>query len=98
MPCVGPASPSPAIVAGRVLIEGAWSHRHPARVSETLRTRIETLPKAFRDIAWKGQVRLCALHRGLVAADKKTPVVITAIAREMAAFLWAIGHQVEPTT
>lgn len=82
--------------ARRVLIEGAWTYRYPARVSETLRARIEQLPKAVRDIAWKGQVRLCARYRRLTAAGKKTPVVIAAIAREMAAFLWAIGRQVEP--
>jgi transposase len=84
--------------ARRVLIEGAWTYRYPARVSETLRTRLEGLPKAVRDIAWKGQVRLCARYRRLVAAGKKTPLVIAAIAREMAAFLWAIGRQVEPLT
>ncbi len=84
--------------ARRVLVEGAWTYRYPARVSETLRARLEGLPKAVRDIAWKAQVRLCARYRRLVAAGKKTPVVIAAIAREMAAFLWAIGHQVEPLT
>lgn len=82
--------------ARRVLIEGAWTYRYPARVSETLRARLEGLPKPVRDIAWKGQVRLCARYRRLAAAGKKTPVVIAAIAREMAAFLWAIGRQVEP--
>jgi transposase len=80
--------------AGRVLIEGAWAYRYPARVSETLRARLEGLPKAVRDIAWKGQVRLCARYRRLIAVGKKPPVVIAAIAREMAAFLWAVGHQV----
>jgi len=82
--------------ARRVLIEGAWTYRYPARVSETLRIRLEGLPKAVRDIAWKGQVRLCARYRRLIAAGKKPPVVIAAIAREMAAFLWAIGRKVEP--
>lgn len=84
--------------ARRVLVEGAWTYRYPARVSETLRARLERLPKTVRDIAWKAQVRLCARYRRLVAAGKKTPVVIAAIAREMAAFLWAIGRQVEPLT
>jgi transposase len=82
--------------ARRVLVEGAWTYRYPARVSETLRARLEGLPKAVRDIAWKAQTRLCARYRRLTAAGKKTPVVIAAIAREMAAFLWAIGRQVEP--
>jgi transposase len=84
--------------ARRVLIEGAWTYRYPARVSETLRARIEGLPKGIRDIAWKAQIRLCARYRRLSAAGKRTPVVIAAIAREMAAFLWAIGRHVEPAT
>lgn len=82
--------------ARRVLVEAAWSYRHPARVSETLRARLEGLPKPVRDIAWKAQIRLCARYRRLSAAGKKLPVVIAAIAREMAAFLWAIARQVAP--
>jgi transposase len=73
------------------------TYRYPARVSETLRARLERLPKAVRDIAWKAQVRLCARYRRLSAAGKKLPVVVAAIAREMAAFLWAIGRQVAPS-
>jgi transposase len=82
--------------ARRVLIEGAWSYRLPARVGEALRSRIAKLPKAVREIAWKAQVRLCARYRRLIAAGKKAQVVIAAIAREMAAFLWAIGREVAP--
>ena len=82
--------------AQRVLVEAAWSYRHPARVSPTLRARLEGLPKPVRDTAWKAQVRLCARYRRLSAAGKKLPVVIAAIAREMAAFLWAIARHVAP--
>ena len=82
--------------ARRVLVEGAWSYRHPARVTEIIRVRLEGLPKAVREIAWKAQTRLCARYRRLRAAGKLKPIVVAAIAREMAAFLWAIGHQVEP--
>ncbi len=70
---------------------------YTARVSEALRARLENLPKAVRDIAWKAQVRLCARYRRLSAAGKKLPVVVAAIAREMAAFLWAIGRTVAPS-
>ena len=83
--------------ARRALVEAAWTYRYPARVSETLRVRLEGLPKAVRDIAWKAQVRLCARYRRLSAAGKKPPVVVAAIAREMAAFLWAIGREVAPS-
>jgi transposase len=61
-----------------------------------LRARLEGLPKPVRDIAWKAQVRLCARYRRLSATGKKSPVVVAAIAREIAAFLWAIGQVVAP--
>jgi transposase len=83
--------------ARRALVEAAWTYRYPARVSEALRLRLEGLPKAVRDIAWKAQVRLCTRYRRLSAAGKKPPVVVAAIAREMAAFLWAIGREVAPS-
>ncbi len=83
--------------ARRVLVEGAWSYRWPARVTNELRARLEGLPKAVRAIAWKAQTRLCARFRRLAATGKNRNVVITAIAREMAAFAWAIAREVQPT-
>ena len=80
----------------RVLIEGAWTYRFPARMSRVLQERQEGLPQIVRAIAWKAQVRLCARYRRLMAAGKRQTVVTTAIAREMAAFLWAIGREIEP--
>jgi transposase len=53
-------------------------------------------PLNIRSIAWKAQVRLCARYRRLIANGKKTPVATTAIARELAALLRAIGQQVAP--
>lgn len=82
--------------ARRVLIEGAWTHRFPARMSRLLQERQVGLAKAVSDIAWKAQVRLCGRYRKLMARGKRQSVVTVAIAREMAAFLWAIGREVEP--
>jgi transposase len=73
--------------ARRVLIEGAWTYRYPARLSRPLQVRQESLPKIVRAIAWKAQVRLCARYRRLMATGKRQSLVTTAIAREMAAFL-----------
>lgn len=81
-------------LARRALIEGAWSYRMQARVSRKLHDRIERLPKAVRDIAWKGQLRMCQRYRHLLAAGKAKVVVITAIAREMVGFIWAIARAV----
>jgi len=82
--------------ARRVLIEGAWTYRYPPRVSRPLQIRQEGLSKAVRDIAWKAQLRLCTRYRRLVSGGKRQTLVTTAIAREMAAFLWAIGREVHP--
>lgn len=83
--------------ACRVLIEGAWTYRFPARVSQTIQAWLEGLPRSVREIAWKGQIRLCARYQKLIQAGKLKTVAVTAIAREMAAFLWAIGQEVAPT-
>ena len=82
--------------ARRVLVEGAWSYRFPARVTGELQARLEGVPEAARAIAWKAQLRLCARYRRLVAAGKNANLVTTAIAREMAAFAWAIACQAPP--
>lgn len=80
--------------ARRVLIEGAWSHRYPARVSRKIGDRQEGVPENVREIAWKAQLRLCQRFRHLEGKGKPRPVVVTAIAREMTAFLWAIACEV----
>jgi transposase len=77
--------------ARRVLIEGAWTYRLPARIGAQILNRNETLPQPIKDIAWKAQVRLCARHRRLARAGKPVNVVNVAIARELAAFVWAIA-------
>jgi hypothetical protein len=51
------------------------------------------LPKNIRDIAWKAQTRLCTRYRSLIARGKKPTVVVAAIARELAGFIWAIGQE-----
>ena len=85
------------VLARRVLIEGAWTYRMPARVSRKLHDRNENLPPAVRDIAWKAQLRLCSRYRRLAAAGKPKVVVTTAIAREMVGFIWAIARIAQPT-
>jgi transposase len=80
--------------ARRVLVEGAWAYQYPAKVSEHIRKRLDGLPKPVQNIAWKAQVRLCKRFRRLVAKRKHPNVVVTAIARELAAFMWAIAREV----
>jgi hypothetical protein len=79
--------------ARRLLIEAAWCHRFPARVSRELRLRQEAQPRPIREIAWKAQLRLCARYRKLARGGKPANVVTAAIARELAGFIWAIAEQ-----
>ena len=80
--------------ARRLLIEAAWSYRFPARLSRELLLRQERQPKPIREIAWKAQLRLCARYRRLARTGKPANVVTTAIARELAGFVWAIARHV----
>ena len=80
--------------ARRALIEGAWAYRHPAKVSEHIQRRIDGLPKSIQDIGWKAQVRLCKRFRRLTARGKHPNVAVTAIARELIAFMWAIAKAI----
>jgi transposase len=67
--------------ARRLLIEAAWHYRHAPR-------RPTTGPPPS-DRAWQAQIRLHARHRQLTERGKRSTVVTVAIARELAAFLWA---------
>jgi transposase len=80
--------------ARRALVEGAWAYRYPAKVSRHLQLRLEKLPAEVQAIGWKAQVRLCKRYRQLTARGKHVNQVAVAIAREMAAFAWAIARLV----
>ena len=75
----------------RMLVEGAWTYRLPARVGLAILERKRPPPQPIKEIAWKAQVRLCARYRRLAKAGKPVNIVCVAIARELAAFVWAIA-------
>ena len=56
--------------ARRVLVEGAWSYRFPARVSRHLQYRLERVPQEIQGISWKAQVRLCKRYHRMIAGGK----------------------------
>jgi hypothetical protein len=55
---------------------------------------VAAAPRAVREIAWKAQCRLSARYRALIRKGKLKNVAITAVARELAAFIWAVGREV----
>jgi transposase len=83
--------------ARRVLVEGAWAYRSPAKGSRQRQLRLEHQPKVMQDIRGKAQVRLCKRSQRLVAKGKHAHVVTVAIARELVGFVWAIAQEVPLT-
>jgi transposase len=80
--------------ARRLLVEGAHTYRYAANVSTELQKRQESLSKEIVDIAWQAQLRLCRRYQRLMKRGKHYNLVVTAIAREMIAYIWAISREV----
>lgn len=80
--------------ARRLLVQGAHTYKHKANISTELQKRQESLPKEITDIAWQAQLRLCRRYNRLMSRGKHRNVVVIAIAREMAAYIWAIAREV----
>jgi transposase len=78
--------------ARKLLVEAAWSYRHPARVSPEIQRRQEGIPKPIVDRAWDAQVRLCRRYRKLVARGKQKNIAVIAVARELSGFIWDISR------
>ena len=60
-----------------------------------MQVRHEGLPREVLDIGWKAQLRLCRRYNRLYAKGKHRNLVVTAIAREMASYMWAIAQQID---
>ena len=81
----------------RALIEAAWQYRLVPKVSEAMQRRQQGQRKEVRMIAWQAQQRLHKRFQQL-GAKKKRVVAATAVARELAGFVWAIARQVKPAS
>ncbi len=79
----------------RIVVEAAWSYRHRPAIGPTLRRRQAGQGEAIKAIAWKAQHRLHGRYRHLLARGKLPQQVVTAVARELLGFIWAIGVAVE---
>jgi transposase len=82
----------------RVLVEAAWTYRFPARKTRILRSRADRCDAAVQIIAWDAQKRLCHRYQHLLAGGKLKVEACTAVARELAGFIWAIGQAMPALT
>jgi transposase len=71
------------------LVESAWSYKCRPAVGVTIARRQQGLPPEVTARAWKAQLRLTRRFRRLEERKNSRQVVVTAIARELAGFIWA---------
>ena len=79
----------------RIVVESAWCYRHWPRVGARLRKRQQGIPAEITEIAWKAQNRLHTRYLKLMSAGKDQRKVMTAVARELLGFIWAIARKAE---
>ena len=77
----------------RVLVEAAWHYRHRPALGHALRVRQRGAPPTAIRQAWVAQHRLHQRYRRLLGRGKPPQAVVTAVARELAGFTWAVLTQ-----
>jgi len=78
----------------RLLVESAWAYRFPARKTAHLRRKAAKASDRVQAIAWAAQKRLCGRYAKLHMRGKAKNKVVTAVARELVGFIWAIACEV----
>jgi transposase len=73
----------------RLLVEAGWHYQHRPAVGVALARRRKGQPARIIAIADKAQQRLCRRFRLMAVQNKPRPLIVVAIARELAGFLWA---------
>jgi transposase len=77
----------------RILVESAWSYRHRPAMGWAIRKRNEGVAPAVQAIACKAQHRLHGRYKKLLGRGKNKQQTVTALARELAGFVWSIARQ-----
>lgn len=77
-----------------VLGEAAHHARLIPNARRSRRQRADGLPPELVDISWRAQQRLYVRYRHL-SARLGRPKALTAVSRELAGFVWAMGQQLE---
>jgi len=79
----------------RALVEAAWHYRHRPRTNQRRQKLLPTLPPEIARMAETAQTRLHRRYWALTNKSKPSTKVVTAVARELAGFVWAIGLEAE---
>jgi transposase len=71
------------------LTEAAWAYRFKPAIGVVLRRRQHDADPATLARSWKAQRHLHSKYKAMTARGKPTAVAVTAVARELAGFVWA---------
>lgn len=82
----------------RLLIESSWAYRYKPAVKGDLKKRQEGQQMSILSKSWKAQNRLHNRYYRLTSRGKEPAKVITAVARELSGFIWAMGREIERKT
>lgn len=78
-----------------VLVESAWHYRHQPKLCKRQKELQSSLSPKIAAIAWTAQQRLHRRYWALSSKSKPSGKIVTALARELAGFIWAIGIETE---
>jgi transposase len=77
----------------RIVVETAWNYRFRPRQSKSIEARRTKVSPEVRAIAEKAERRLCRRFERLQQKGKLSKQVVTAVARELLGFVWAIAKE-----
>ncbi len=81
-----------------LVIEAAWHYRHRPAVGKDLRARQQHVSEEVKQLSWNAQQRLHLKYRRMTAQAKPPGVAVTAVARELLGFIWALGQMMSENT
>jgi transposase len=76
-----------------ILIEAGWNYRFCPRSSKRINARRRLVATGVRMIAEKAEQRLHRRFRKLIDHGKSSQKAVTAVARELVGFVWAIARE-----
>jgi transposase len=76
--------------ARRILVEAAWSYRHPPAVGPRAKKLLAGQPPGVVAQVKKAQLRLHKRYTRLIGRGKRSQLAVTAVARELCGFIWAL--------
>jgi transposase len=76
-----------------VLVEAAWNYRFRPGASRAIQARRQRVAAGVQSIAQRAEQRLSRRFRRLIDRGKSSQKAVTAVARELVGFVWAIAHE-----